>query len=176
MASAASVAERRNPIPASDERLHVPKRRLLVEGRPVGPFQTGPHRASYRREFRDARQTEHLPPRVHRREQIFRLQRRDLEVRQQRIAGSTAPAQRRSSESLKLILGCVQARAGLSDLIELEKRLNLLRALRRLDQDEAENLAARKRDLRMVGDLLQAAFTSASAGTILGLLGAKSCG
>ena len=72
--------------------------------------------------------------------------------------------------SLKLVLGGVQCAPGLPNLIELENGLNLFRALGRLDEDEAENLAARKRDFRMVGDFRESSLHVIVSGLDLGLL------
>ncbi len=48
---------------------------------------------------------------------------------------------------LELVLSGVERASDLPDLIELEKALNLLRALSRLHEDETDNISTRKRDL-----------------------------
>ncbi len=125
------------------------------------------------RQLRDFRQTEHLPPLVNGLQQILRPQRRDLKVQLQGIAAGLHLRSGSPLRSLKLVLGRVQRASGLPNLIELENGLNLLRALRRLDEDEAENLAAGKHDFRMVGDFRESGFHVVVSGNDLGLLRAK---
>jgi hypothetical protein len=73
---------------------------------------------------------------------------------------------------LQPVLGCIECASRVTNLIEFENGLDFLRALRRLDEDEAEGLTARKRDSGWSAISAKAAITSASAGTILGFFGA----
>jgi hypothetical protein len=56
---------------------------------------------------------------------------------------------------LKLVLGGIERGPRLADLFELQDGLDLIRTLRGLDQDEAQNFAAGQRDLGMVRDLFE---------------------
>jgi hypothetical protein len=73
--------------------------------------------------------------------------------------------------TLKLVLSCVQCAPGLPNFTELEDSLNLFRALGRLHEDEAENLATRKRNFRMVGDFRESSLHVIVSWLDLGLLG-----
>ena len=73
----------------------------------------------------------------------------------QRVPAGFRLRRGRSVRGLELVLRRIQHGARVSDLIELEKGLDFFRALRWFDKDEAEDLAAGKRDFRVVRDFGQ---------------------
>jgi hypothetical protein len=90
----------------------------------------------------------------------------------QGIAGGANLTFRVAAERLEPVLGRVECGACFADRLKLQERLNLLRALRRLGQDEAKDLPARERDLRMCGDFIEHRFNVRISRFDLGL----SCG
>ena len=68
----------------------------------------------------------------------------DVEMRLEALLGALERCFRRRLRRPKLVFGGLQRGASLIDRVEFQKRLNFLRSLRRLGQDELDDLSTRK--------------------------------
>src|SRR5690606_35523507 len=85
--------------------------------------------------------------------QVVGLEGCDLKVQHQRVSRRLDLRGRSLEHRPELVLSGIENCTGLAKFLELEDRLNLLGALRRLDQNEAQKFSPGERNLRMVGDL-----------------------
>ncbi len=172
MAATSAFARSGKPFAASERALRSRSADCLLKSGPVGRRRQPDIELRVGRQLRDLGKTEQLPPLVDGLQQILRRQRRNLEMQQQGIAAGLHLRRGRLLRRLQLVLGGVEGGARLPDLVELEDASGFPRSAWSARQDEAQDLAARQRDLRDGRRSRPgAAFTSASAGTILGFFG-----